>query len=45
LVRVEVVVPKKLSRDERKLLEQLAGFETDDVRAHLRSATSTGAGA
>lgn len=36
LVRVEVVVPKRVSRDEKKLLEQLASFETDDVRAHLK---------
>lgn len=37
LVRVEVVVPKKLSRDEKKLLEQLAAYQDDDVRAHLRA--------
>lgn len=36
LVRIEVVVPKKLSRDEKKLLEQLAAYEEDDLRAHLK---------
>lgn len=36
LVKVEVVVPKKLSRDEKKLLEQLAAYQEDDVRAHLK---------
>lgn len=35
LVRVEVVVPKRVSRDEKKLLEQLATYEDEDVRAHL----------
>ncbi|MDH5520665.1 MAG: molecular chaperone DnaJ, partial [Acidimicrobiia bacterium] len=38
LVRVEVVVPKRLSRDEKKLLEQLATYQDDDVRAHLKTA-------
>ena len=36
LVRVEVVVPRRVSRDEKKLLEQLATYEDEDVRAHLR---------
>ncbi len=36
LVKVEVVVPRKLSREEKKLLEQLATYETSDVRAHLK---------
>ncbi|MGF1668739.1 MAG: molecular chaperone DnaJ [Acidimicrobiia bacterium] len=36
LVRIEVVVPKKVSRDEKKLLEQLAAYQDDDVRAHLK---------
>jgi molecular chaperone DnaJ len=36
LVKVEVAVPRKLSRDEKKLLEQLATYETEDVRAHLK---------
>lgn len=37
LVKVEVVVPKRVSKDEKRLLEQLATFETDDVRAHLKA--------
>ncbi len=36
LVKVEVAVPSKLSRDEKKLLEQLAEFDNDELRAHLR---------
>lgn len=36
LVRIEVVVPKRVSRDEKKLLEQLAEIEREDVRAHLK---------
>ena len=36
LVTVEVAVPKKVSKDEKKLLEELAGHETDDIRSHLR---------
>ncbi len=36
LVTVDVAVPKKLSRDEKKILEQLAGHETEDIRSHLR---------
>ena len=39
LVRVEVVVPKRLSRDEKKLLEQLATYENENVRAHLKGVT------
>lgn len=35
LVRIEVAVPKKLSREEKKLLEQLATYETEPIRAHL----------
>ena len=35
LVTVEVAVPKKVSREEKRLLEQLAEHETDDVRSHL----------
>jgi molecular chaperone DnaJ len=34
--RAEVVVPRKVSREERKLLEQLAEMETEDLRAHLK---------
>lgn len=36
LVTVEVAVPQKLSKDERKLLEELAEHETEDIRSHLR---------
>ena len=36
LVTVQVAVPSKVSRDEKKLLEELATMETDDVRSHLR---------
>jgi molecular chaperone DnaJ len=36
LVRVEVAVPKRLSKEEKKLLEQLAAYETEDLRAHLK---------
>jgi molecular chaperone DnaJ len=35
--KVEVVVPRKLSREEKKLLEQLAEYETADPRAHLKT--------
>ncbi len=35
LVTVQVAVPSKVSREERKLLEELAALETDDPRAHL----------
>jgi molecular chaperone DnaJ len=34
--KVEVVVPRKVSREEKKLLEQLAEHETEDPRAHLK---------
>lgn len=34
--RAEVVVPRKVSREEKKLLEQLAEMETDDLRAHFK---------
>jgi len=36
LVTVEVTVPQKLSKDEKRLLEELAEHETADIRAHLR---------
>ncbi|HEX6287132.1 MAG TPA: DnaJ C-terminal domain-containing protein, partial [Acidimicrobiia bacterium] len=36
LVTVEVAVPQKLSKDEKRLLEELAEHETDDIRSHLR---------
>ncbi|HEX5695539.1 MAG TPA: molecular chaperone DnaJ [Acidimicrobiia bacterium] len=37
LVTVQVAVPSKVSKEERKLLEDLAGLETGDVRSHLRT--------
>ena len=36
LVRIEVIVPKKLSRDEKKLVEQLAEYDRTDIRDHLK---------
>ncbi|MDX1467932.1 MAG: molecular chaperone DnaJ [Acidimicrobiia bacterium] len=36
LVTVQVAVPTKVSKEEKKLLEELAAHETDDPRAHLR---------
>jgi molecular chaperone DnaJ len=36
LVTVQVAVPSKVSKEEKKLLEDLAELETDDVRSHLR---------
>ncbi|MGH8945431.1 MAG: molecular chaperone DnaJ [Acidimicrobiia bacterium] len=35
LVTVQVAVPQKLSKEERKLLEELAGHETGELRSHL----------
>jgi molecular chaperone DnaJ len=35
LVTVQVAVPSRVSKDERKLLEELAAMETEDPRAHL----------
>ncbi len=37
LVKVAVVVPRRVSKDERKLIEELSGFETEDVRSHLKA--------
>ncbi len=37
LVRVEVLIPKRMSRNEKKLLEQLQTYEPEDVRAHLKT--------
>jgi molecular chaperone DnaJ len=34
--KVDVVVPKKLSGEQKKLLQQLAEFQTEDHRAHLK---------
>lgn len=36
LVTVQVAVPAKVSRSEKKLLEELATHETDHIRDHLR---------
>lgn len=36
LVTVQVAVPQKLSKDEKKILEELAEYETEDIRSHLR---------
>jgi molecular chaperone DnaJ len=36
LAKVEVLIPKRLSKDEKKLIEQLAEHETEDLRAHLQ---------
>ena len=35
LVTVEVVVPQKVSKEEKRLLEELAQLETDEIRSHL----------
>lgn len=35
LVTVQVAVPTNLSKEEKKLLEELASLETDDLRDHL----------
>jgi molecular chaperone DnaJ len=37
MVTVQVAVPTKVSKDEKKLLEELGALETEDVRAHLRT--------
>jgi len=39
LARIEVVVPKKLSRDEKKLVEQLAEHDRSDIRDHLKASS------
>jgi len=36
LVTIQVAVPAKVSKAEKKLLEELAELETDNVRDHLR---------
>jgi len=41
LVTVQVAVPAKVSRDEKKLLEELATLEPDDLRDHLTPGTSS----
>ena len=35
LVTIEVVVPRKLTRTQRKLLTDFAATEDDQIRAHL----------
>lgn len=35
LAKVEIQVPTKLSKEEKKLVEQLASYDTDELRAHL----------
>lgn len=36
LVTVQIAVPSKLGKEERQLIEDLAQYESDDVRSHLR---------
>jgi molecular chaperone DnaJ len=36
LVTVQVAVPTKVGKDEKQLIEDLAKFETNDLRSHLR---------
>jgi molecular chaperone DnaJ len=38
LVTVEIAVPRKLTRTQRKLLEDFAATDDSDLRAHLRTA-------
>jgi len=35
LAKVEIQVPARLTKDEKKLLEQLASYDTDEMRSHL----------
>lgn len=37
LVKIEVAVPSRLGKDEKRLLEQLADLETGDIRSHLET--------
>ncbi len=37
LVTVQVAVPSKISKEERRLLEDLSALETEDLRSHLRT--------
>ena len=39
--KVEVVVPAKISREEKRLLEELAAIDDDDLRGHLRPRQET----
>ena len=36
LVTVQVAVPTKVGKEEKQLIEDLAQYETDDLRSHLR---------
>ena len=36
-VKIEVVVPAKISKEEKRLLEELGALDRDDLRAHLRA--------
>ncbi len=36
-VKVEVVVPAKISKEEKRLLEELGALDREDLRAHLRT--------
>lgn len=35
LARVEIQVPNRLSKEEKQLLEQLASYDREDIRAHF----------
>lgn len=35
LAKVEVVIPKRMSKDEKRLVEQLATYDDDSIRSHL----------
>jgi molecular chaperone DnaJ len=37
LAKVEIAVPKRLTKDERKLVEQLATYDDDSIRSHLEA--------
>lgn len=39
MVTVQVAVPAKVSKDEKKLLEQLEAEQTEDIRQHLKGQT------
>ena len=35
LAKIEIQIPKRLSKDEKKLVEQLSTYDDDSIRAHL----------
>ena len=37
LAKVEIAVPKRLSKDEKKLVEQLGTYDDDSIRSHLEA--------